>query len=160
MEMIILGIFSSIEFYVIAITVALIFVGFAFNQSQQSPAFTYIFSADIEPSTPISSGDPLSISVQALADGTLLLRRENVLLPEGATAHVTADLVGDKLTLTEKHTAFAAPMPATAHDISVRLDCLKAKRYHLRYEIPEEGLWAVAVVVNHSEIKSQFELQH
>lgn len=153
------SIFTSVEFYTIAVTAAILIVGFIFNPSRQSPALTYIYAATIEPAKHPEATDGSGLTIESLDDGTLLVVRRGVQLPEGSTAHVDADLIDDKLTLTEKHHPAAGDAPMAPHDISVRVDCLKAKRYHLRYEVPDSGLWGVATIVNHDNFSTTASLQ-
>ena len=145
--MIFLNIFTSVEFYTIAVTVAILIVGFIFNPSRRSPAMTYIFAASVVESTD-DNADGKVLEIETLDDFTLLVRRRGSPLPEGSTAYINADIVDDKLTLTEKHTVVNHMAPLAGYDISVRIDCIKAARYHLRYEVPDSGLWGVDVIVN------------
>ncbi len=152
------SIFTSVEFYTIAVTVAILIVGFIFNPSRHSPAMTYIYAATVEPAT---DGEPdgKSLEIESLDDFTLLVRRRCAPLPEGSTAYVNADLVDDKLSLTEKHTTQSPCAPLVCYDISVRIDCLKAARYHLRYDVPDSGLWAVGVIVNRDRFSTATRLR-
>lgn len=145
--MILLNIFTSVEFYTIAVTVAILIVGFIFNPSRRSPAMTYIFAASVVESID-DNADGKVLEIESLDDFTLLVRRRGAPLPEGSTAYINADIVDDKLTLTEKHTVVNHLAPLAGYDISVRIDCIKAARYHLRYEVPDSGLWGVDVIVN------------
>ena len=158
--MILLGIFSSVEFCTIAIVVAAAIIGFLIKPKEQSPAFTYIFSADIDSANPTNSESCNFVKIISLADGTMLMRRHNVMLPDGASCHITADIVGDKLRITEKHSFFSAPLAESPHDISVKIDCLKTKRYHLRYDIPDAGLWGVAQITNLDGFSTTMALQY
>ncbi|MGN1245462.1 MAG: hypothetical protein ACI4UN_02405 [Muribaculaceae bacterium] len=156
--MIFLNIFTSVEFYTIAVTVAILIVGFIFNPSRRSPAMTYIYAASVDFSNDIAA-DGKSIEIESLDDFTLLIRRRGAPLPEGSTAYVNADIVDDKLTLTEKHTINNPTAPLSCYDISVRIDCIKATRYHLRYEVPDSGLWGVDVIVNRDNFTTTTRLQ-
>lgn len=156
--MILLDIFTSVEFYTIAITVAILIVGFIFNPSRRSPAMTYLYSATIEPSAE-ADADGRLLEIESLDDFTLLLRRRCAVLPEGASAFANVELVDDNITVTEKLSASSSTAPLACYDVSVRIDCLKATRYHLRYEVPGAGLWGVCVVVNRDRFGTTARLQ-
>lgn len=158
--MIILSIFTSVEFCTISIVIAAAIIGYIIKPKEQSAAFTYIFSANIDPADTASDADPNNVEIESLPDGTMIMRRRNVMLPDGASCHITADIIGDKLKITEKYTMFSAPIAESPHDVSVRIDCLKAKRYHLRYEIPDSGLWGVAQITNHDNFTAALALQY
>ena len=49
--------------------------------------------------------------------------------------------------------------PLAGYDISVRIDCIKAARYHLRYEVPDSGLWGVDVILNRDRFNTTTRLQ-
>ena len=140
------GIFTSVEFYTIAVTMAVLIVGFIFTPSHREPAMTYIYAAKVDAS-PVLDADGKAIEIAVADDFALHVRRRCAPLPEGTTAYVNVDIVDDKLTITEKHTVENHAAPLIAYDLSVRIDCLKASRYHLRYEVPDSGLWAVSTVV-------------
>lgn len=156
--MLLSNIFTSVEFYTIAITVAILIVGFIFNPSRRSPAMTYLFAASIEPSTAYDA-DGKTIEIESLDDFTLLIRRRCAPLPEETTGYMNVEIVDDKVTITEKHTVQNPSAPLEGYDISVRLDCLKATRYNLRYEVPDSGLWAVGVIVNRDLFSTTLQLQ-
>lgn len=156
--MILLDIFTSVEFYTIAVTVAILIVGFIFNPSRHSPAMTYLYAASIEPSAG-GDADGRRLEIESLDDFTLLLRRRGAPLPEGASAFANVELVDDKVTVTEKLSASNPMATLACYDVTVRIDCLKATRYHLRYEVPAAGLWGVCVVVNRDRFASTASLQ-
>lgn len=154
------SIFTSVELCTITIVVAATIIGFLIKPKDQSPAFSYIFSADITPSDPTDDKDDRTIEIQALPDGSLLICRHNVMLPDGASSHITADIINDKLHITEKHSIFSAPISETPHDMVFKIDCLKAKCYHLRYEIPDSGLWCIAQIKNRDNYTASLTLQY
>ena len=156
--MIFLNIFTSVEFYTIAVTVAILIVGFIFNPSRRSPAMTYIYAASVDFTTD-AHADGKMLEIESLDDFTLLVRRRGAPLPEGSTAYINADIVDDKLTLTEKHTVNNPMAPLAGYDISVHIDCIKAARYHLRYEVPDSGLWGVDMIVNRDRFSTTTRLQ-
>lgn len=158
--MIILSILTSVEFCTILIVLAAAIIGFIIKPKEKSAALTYIFSANIDPADASSDTSPDIVEIESLPDGTMIMRRHNVMLPDGASCHITADIIGDKLRITEKHTMFSTPIAESPHDVSVRIDCLKAKRYHLRYEIHDSGLWGVAQITNHDNFATTLTLQY
>ena len=58
------SIFTSVEFYTIAVTAAILIVGFIFNPSRQSPALTYIYTATVEPAKHPEATDGSGLTIE------------------------------------------------------------------------------------------------
>lgn len=158
--MIELGIFTSIEFYTIAITVAILLVGFIFKPAEHAPAQTYIYAANIEQANPLDNQDEKYVEIESCDNGTVIIRRKNVELPAESIAHITVDIVDDKLTIVEKHTKNTANSITGLYDLTMKVGCLKSRKYHLRYEIPDSGLWGLTTLTNRNNNKTTLELQY
>lgn len=153
------SIFSPVELSVIAITVAAVLVGFFLKPSRHTKAWSYIYPLEIEPGDD-REGDGTTLEIEAVDDGSLLLRRRGVHLPTGATGHVTVDIVGDKVKVVEKYSKLSAQLPGAPQQVTVRLRCLKPRRYHLRYEATSSGLWGLATVVNGERFTATAQLRY
>lgn len=158
--MITTNLFSSVEFYVIAITVAILIFGFIFKPSTRGRAHSYTYAADI---MPLETGDDSNghrVVIEAGETGSLLICRKGAVLPDDAQGYFAIEVVGDRLTVTEKISSSAANRPTTVCDVAVSLSCLKPIKYYLRYEAPDAGLWGVATIVNTAGFTTEIKLQY
>lgn len=152
--------FSSVEFYVIAITVAILIIGFIFKPSTRGRAHSYTYAADIMPADQCDGCHGHSVLVEAAEDGTVLLTRKGAELPDDAQGYFAIEVVGDSVSVTEKLSSSSTNGLTTTCDVAVRLSCLKPLKFHLRYEAPAAGLWGVGTIVNSVGFSSEIKLQY
>lgn len=158
--MITANLFSSVEFYVIAITVAILILGFIFKPSTRGRAHSYTYAADIIPLEESDDGNGHTVTAEAGENGSVLICRKGAVLPDGAQGYFAVEVVGDRLTVTENVSPSAVGRSTTICDVAVHLSCLKQIKYHLRYEAPASGLWAVGTIVNTIGFTTEIKLQY
>lgn len=139
--------FSSVEFYVMAIAVAILVVGVAGNSRTSKPRYSYIYAGVIGESQ--NSAEDETVLVTSLDTGKVVLRHHRVNVPTGVGVHLKVDVCGDEVLCVEKLSERMEPRAETSLcDVSFVLDCLKHVSYNVRYECEHNGRWCNLSFVN------------
>ena len=153
------SIFTSIEFYITALAVAVAIIAF-FGSSDDTPRA----SSDIY--TPTTQAERVnatpSVILRAMPDGTIEITRQGLTLHGNCSIYINAEFIKDRITLTEKI--------ASGHhgiDSSTYTQCtlhfatrpLPRKKYFIRYESPDNALWGTTRFANYGGYSVALELK-
>ncbi len=145
-----LSIFQTTEFYIMATLAAAMVVGFMSKPSGRGPARQHLLAGDL------SSDDgsaPAAVSLSALDDGTVLLRRHGL---EGMTSSGAVSLaitiIGQDISI-EERLSDGYSNDSRVDTATFRLDFLGADRYHVRYNSDATGLFAAFTFNNRQGYK-------
>lgn len=137
---------NSVEFYALALLVAMALLGLLFGDKPHTPAVTGI--AQFKPTGPCADPDSATVALAALPGGNVELLRQGLPLAQGATAFVVATVVDDKMTVVEKQGIHSVAEPQPQHAVAT-LDCLPpGRRLHVRYESELTGQWCTFTFTN------------
>ncbi len=156
---------NSIEFYSIALLVAVALIGLIFGEKPHRPAATDIVQLVLKwPQTAVASPDemPSAVTLTAMPDGQVRLSRTGLSLRPGDTAFIVATMVDDKLRIEEKQgvrsTMAVWPEPCEA---SATLGFWPAgRKLHVRYESELTGQWGTCALANVGGRESRIELKY
>ena len=141
--MIIASIFSSIEFYVIAVMVAAAVVGFFARPHRRSEARQYLLPSTLS-NEPDTTGQ--SIEIKVLDDGTVRLIRHGVPdLTEAGAVSIAVEVAGFDIEVKERIVRSTEPAWG-ANTATFVLDFLAPERYHLHYVNPDLDIMAVTTL--------------
>jgi len=136
---------NSLEFYVIAFTVAMALVALFFGQDNRGEATTEVTALSLNPSVTDDSG---LVMLQAQDDGSVLVLRNAIPLDEGDTVNIVVTAVGNKLTIVEKKGVQSRTAIDLLADGTGMISHLPADRFHVRYESEITGQWALFTFSN------------
>lgn len=148
--------FSSVEFYVIAITMAVIAVGAVLNKKPETNSYTYIYSGKIDD----NNGNNEFIYFRSLDNGIVEVRHCNVALPvdvEGINLRV--DITGDSVLCIEKFASKSEHNESVLRDVIFYIKCFKYIPYKVRYESEYNGKWCNISFVNNGIAEETKELK-
>lgn len=149
---------NSVEFYALALLVAMALLGLLFGDKPHTPAVTGI--AQFRPARPCADPDIATVTLAALPGGNVELLRQGLPLAEGGTAFVVATIVDDKMTVVEKQGIHSAAEPLPLH-ATATLDCLpQGRRLHVRYESELTGQWCTFAFTNAQGRNSTAQLKY
>ena len=137
---------NSVEFYALALLVAMALLGLLFGDKPHTPAVTGI--AQLKPAGPCTDPDSATVTLAALPGDNVELLRQGLPLAEGGTAFVVVTIVDDKMTVVEKQGIHSVAEPLPLH-ATATLDCLPTgHRLHVRYESELTGQWCTFAFTN------------
>ena len=149
--------FSSVEFYVIAITMAVVAVGAVLNKKPESSCYTYIYAGEIEEKEPYGEE---CVLVRSLGNGMVEVRHCNVAIPvdvEGVKLRV--DVAGEGVLCVEKFAAKSLHNDVAICDVVFNIKCLKSITYKVRYESEHNGRWCNISFTNNGVDEERKELK-
>lgn len=153
--------FSSVEFYILAITGALLLVGAVFNPPASDRAYAYIYEGAVDScAQALAETGKAMLTVEALPDGNVVFRNTGVMLPPGSSVNITVEVQGDKLLCVEKAIMPADSTAATSCEVVWEAKCLKRRRYHLRYECEYADTWCTLTFINDENFSVTRELKY
>ncbi|MEG0253666.1 MAG: hypothetical protein RR061_07455 [Muribaculaceae bacterium] len=140
------GIFTSVEFYVITITIAIIILGFIFHPSTMGEAYTYFFDGHI------MACDDATISgklcVDADDNGHVTFTHFGIDVCEDSAISIVLTITGDDIRITEKCGDDDGGGVGSLCNVTFYVDCMRSKRYHIYYESMSTGTWASTSFIN------------
>lgn len=153
-----MDIFSSVEFYVIIITVAILLFGFLLHPSKRGEAQTYFFTGKYivpENETPCEQ-----LIIESGHNGEITFIHTNTDMPENTGINFVVTIIGNDVKI-------AGKMYENAHDYSMpdnrniffTADCFKPLRYHIFYEAVYCGKWASCNFTNKEENRIVLDLK-
>ncbi len=159
---------NSIEFYSIALFVAIALIGLIFGEKTHAPATTDIVPLALKwpqaavPQSRDADDVPSTVTLAAMPDGQVMLTRTGLSLRPGDTAFIVATAVNDKLKIVEKqgtHTTVAVwPEPCEASAVLGFWGT--GRKFHVRYESELTGQWGTCVIANADGRTARIELKY
>ncbi len=137
--------FTSIEFYCLAMIIAVALLGLLLHQPPQKPAETYIARLFLQVTDTPSNQ---SIRISIAPDGSAILSRSGLTGDENQSINLVIDVVGDKVKIVEKRAtatnvgAYCLPLRGVA-----QLNCFRKGHYTLRFESEVTGTWGTMTVL-------------
>ncbi len=159
---------NSIEFYSIALFVAVALIGLIFGEKTHSPATTDIVPLDLKwphaamPQPQSADEAPSVVMLAATPDGQVTLTRTGLSLRPGDTAFIVATVVDNKLKIVEKqgtHTTVAV-WPEQCEARTVLGFWGAGRKFHVRYESELTGQWGTCVMANADGRVARIELKY
>ncbi len=153
-----MDIFSSVEFYVIIITAAILLFGFILHPSKRGEAQTYFFTGkyiNSENQTPSPK-----LIIESGANGEITFTHTNVNIPDNSGINFVVTIIGNDIRITGK--IYENHLDTNLQDnknIYFTGDCFKPVRYHIFYEIPYSGQWTAANFTNKEENRITLDLK-
>ena len=143
-------IFTSIEFYITALAVAIAILAFFGADNETVHATTDLYSPSVTPCDDQADSIP-AIVLKAADDGRIEVTRHGMVIPAHCSVYIKADIVGDRITLTERITADNRAtanndMPCSLH---FAIHAKSGRKYFVRYECPSSTLWAATHFANY-----------
>lgn len=149
--------FSSVEFYVIAIAIAIVVVGAVLNKKPENSCYTYLYAGEI--TTNENEGDE-EIIIRSLGDGMVEFRHCNVAIPVDAEGvNLRIDVAGDGVLCIEKFVISSMHDETINGDVKFILKCLKNISYKVRYECEHNGKWCNISFSNNGNVHERKELK-
>jgi len=135
----------SIEFYVLALVVAVALVGLFFGERQTQPAASRIITMDVMQR--LADEYPAGEIRLTMSDiGVLTIFHAGVDIAPGQLLNVVVTMAGSKVKVVEKLTG-SATGPAEAADVCCTVHLQRGvDRYHVRYESPMTGQWCLMTI--------------
>lgn len=141
--------FSSVEFYILAITCAVFIVGLVFDPPMAEKAFTYIYRAIVNSREEnLIEDEEDEIIISSDSEGRAVVRHKGVRIPEGIDINIVVDVQGNKVKIIEKFAEEPQENEMRMAEISCILECVKRSKYHIRYECEYSGLWTTITFIN------------
>ena len=145
------SIFTSIEFYITALAVAIAVIAFFGSDSDTSEATSDIYSPMVITPSATQSGELPTVTIHANDDGTIDVLRRGITLPGKCSVYIKADFIKDNITFTEhispSHTGDITE--STVCDLHFTTRPRLHKKYHLRYECAGGSLWGTIHFANY-----------
>lgn len=146
---------NSIEFYSLALLVAIALIGLICGEKPHTPATTDIVQLVLKwlPQSVPADADadvPSTVTLTALPDGQVLLERTGLSLRSGDTAFIVATIVDDKIKIVEKqgmHSTLAV-WPAACTASATLGFWREGRKLHVRYESELTGRWGTFTFAN------------
>ena len=146
---------NSVEFYTIALLVAVALIALLMRQREPEAARTHIVPLDLEPTGEEVPRDdnatprPTHLRLTALADGKVALERDALPLRAQETVNLVATVIDDKVTIEEKK-GMTAVFNSQEHyyNGSQTLTFLPFEKVYIRYESQVTGRWAKFAFLN------------
>lgn len=152
-------IFTSIEFYITALAVAVAILAFFGSDNETAQATSDIYSPSVTPCTAQQAIVP-AVVLQATDDGYIKVTRHGMKLPAQCSVYIKADIVNDRITLTERIThdsrATTDDMPCT---LTATIRAKAGRKYFVRYECPDSTLWATTHFANYGSYSTTIALK-
>lgn len=135
--------FTTTEFYVIAITIAVAVIALVARPSQRGEAFSYIFTARLIPAT----SDTPKLYIEAMDNGKLKILHRGASASDNTRISISLTIIGKDIKIVEKPypEVYDEGAPCDAEYI---VDCLKSDRYHLYFDSPAMGIYAASSLRN------------
>ena len=147
--------FYSLEFYTLAIVVAIVIVGLLCRPSNLAPARSYICALKN-----YYSCDEEKESIKVFVNGTTLsLVRYGIMLRLEESAHLVCNVNGDKIEIKEKKSETKMSGEERPAECEAELSFLKRGKYAVRYESDITGKWCTFTLIvsdsftTHKELK-------
>lgn len=137
------GIFHTVEFYVIAVVVAAMIVGFVARPAARGEAKQFLLAGDL------SYDDEYAvpaITIEVLDSGLVVLRRHAIEdMTTSCAVSLAITIIGWDITIEERlsNGYYTDPAIDTA---TFYLDFLAPERYHLRYNSESTGLFTATSI--------------
>ena len=145
------SIFTSIEFYITALAVAIAVIAFFGSDTDTSKASSDIYTPVVITPSAIQHGELPTVTIHANDDGTIDVLRRGIVLPGKCSVYIKADFVRDNITFTERispdHTGNITE--GTICDLHFITRPRLHKKYHLRYECAGGSLWGTIHFANY-----------
>lgn len=149
--------FTTTEFYILAILVAVTAIALIFHPSKTGEIITYFYKGAISPCVEPSE-DP-KIKIMALDDGRLAITHTKVPITDDVS--ISIDIKGHDLRIKEKQFSRGGMEIVGEYcDVMYFIDKLKADRYHLRFESAEEGTSCSTSIINKPPFHTTAELKY
>lgn len=134
--------FSTTEFYVIAITLAIIIASSALSNKPENKRYTYLYGGELTPCD--SDNEDEYISITSSQESNIVLVHHNALLPdESENVNIRIDVFGDNILCIEKLSSGSGDLnkKVQRYDIKYSIKCLKNITYNMKYECEYGGKW-------------------
>ena len=152
--------FTTVEFYIIAITIAVLVAGFFLKSHKNVQPFSYIYQGNISFTDSLPLSDEECVEVISQEDGTVWVVHRNVFLPMEATVNMKIDVCGDDVNCVEKMMERIPDEPVFCCDVKFKVKCLKYLTYKMRYESVHNGKWCSLSFTNNGSSSEKKDLKH
>jgi hypothetical protein len=152
--------FSTVEFYLVAVAIAIIVIT-AFSKSRnEASKYTYMYQGHITFCDMSQCDESERISLVSLEDGKVKITHHNVILPEDVTVNLRIDVCGDEIICVEKRMERIPGDTAPFYcNVAYTAKCFKHIAYNVRYECEHNGKWCNVSFVNNGDCSVQKELK-
>lgn len=152
--------FTTIEFYVVAIAIALVLIAFFSKSHNEASKYTYIYQGDIKFAADANADKGEYISITSLDNGTVEVIHHNVILPLDSSVNIRVDVCGEKVVCAEKMVENIPDPQVFLYDVKFTLSCLHHLSYNIEYECVYNGKWCKLDFINNcvSEVYKELKL--
>jgi hypothetical protein len=133
--------FTTIEFYVIAIAIALVLIAFFLKSRNEASKYSYIYQGEISYEDDHLPRDDEYVVISSLDNGKVEIIHHNVVLPLEATVNIKIDVCGDKAVCVEKMVDALPDKSVFLGRIKYTVPCFKHIAYAVEYECVYNGKW-------------------
>ena len=150
----------SIQFYGVALVVAMGLLALLFKQKKRQPASTHIVELTLDDDIEVPDGvDTLQFT--SLDNGKLLVTRRGLPLAQGETVNLVATIIGDTIHIVEKRGAYALTgSRSTQRQGRQSLDFVAVRRWAVRYDSDVTGRWGKFTYTHRDGNSKQIDLQY
>jgi hypothetical protein len=148
--------FNSVEFYVIALVIAFVLLGFLFGQKSKSPASTYFTQFALIP----TEGNSDELTFEAQSGGYVEITRSGLMLRPEETANLVFTIFDDKIEIIEKVGIKVSGGEERAFTGTARVKFIPTRKFHLRYESAITTQWCTMTFLNNEGNKVKAELKY
>lgn len=151
--------FTTVEFYIIAITIAILVAGFFLKSHKDVQPFSYIYQGDISFTESLPLSDEECVEVVSQDDGTVLIIHRNVFLSVEATVNMKMDVCGENVNCVEKMVERIPDEPVFCCNVKFKVKGMKYLTYKMRYESVHNGKWCSFSFTNNGNSSERKELK-
>ena len=152
--------FSSIEFYIVAIFMAILLIGFFSKSRNEASAYSYIYQGEIKFAENNNENREEFITIKALENGNAIVTHHNIKLPIESTVNIKVDVCGDEIMCVEKMVErIQGDTSEFMCDVSFTAKCFKHLAYKIKYECAHNGKWCNIDFINNGVCFANKELK-
>ena len=148
--------FSTVEFYIIAIMIALLLVGSLFGAKTEAAKYTYFYAGALKE---VEYDENEYLSLKSGEEGQMLFIHHNVKLPEGVGVNLKIDVCGENLKCIENLTENISSDDLRSYDVIFVVKCMKKISYTIEYESKHSAKWCNISMLNNGMFDVKKELK-
>lgn len=151
--------FDSVEFYILAVTIAILVVSFFLKSHDEIQSYSYIYQGYITFAESSQIGEEEYIETISCDNGTVYIIHHNMMLPVDATVNLKMNICGDSISCVEKMEERLPEEQVFCYDVKFKIKCLKYITYKIKYECISNGKWCNLSFTNNENMSVIKELK-
>lgn len=148
--------FSTVEFYIIAIMIALLLVGSLFGTKAEVAKYTYFYTGNLEE---VEFKEKEYLSLISSEKGNVIFTHHNVKLPKGVELNLKIDICGENIKCVENLSENIFSNDLHCYNVTFMVKCMKSIYYTIEYESRHNTKWCNISVLNSGKFAEKKELK-